>query len=511
MTIEAHDPHHAPEQDLKDKGLSHGQVGLFSGVTLGISSVAPAYTLTATLGLVVLAVGLKMPAIFIAGFIPMLLTAYAYRELNRVAPDCGTSFTWATKAFGTYVGWMCGWGLVIATVIVLSNLAGVAVTFFYLFIARLFNNDAIAELAENKIVNVATCLAFVAIATYVAYRGITTTIHVQVVLVGFQMIVLAMFVIMAFIGAPASPGFTPFSLDWLNPFTGLELSAFVAGLTGSIFAFWGWDVCLTVNEESKDADRTPGRAALVAVVTILLTYLLVAIAAIVYAGVGSEGLGLANEETSDNVFGALAEPVMGSWPALLLFLAVLASSAASLQTTFIPASRTLLAMGTYRAIPPRFAHMHSRFHTPSFATIAAAVGTGAFYAVLTFLSESVLYDTIASLGIMICFYYGITAFACVWYFRRELFTSASSIVFKLLCPLVGGVILAWVFYISVYDSFDPEYGSGASVGGVGLVFILAVGILVLGAVLMLIWRVIDPEFFRGETLKHDTPSLIIED
>jgi amino acid transporter len=511
MTIEAHDPHHAPELDLKDKGLSHGAVGLFSGVTLGISSVAPAYTLTATLGLVALAVGLKMPAIFIAGFIPMLLTAYAYRELNRVAPDCGTSFTWATKAFGTYVGWMCGWGLIIATVIVLSNLAGVAVSFFYLFIARLIGNEAIAELASNTVVNVVTCLAFVAIATYIAYRGITTTVRVQVVLVAFQMIVLALFVILAFVAAPSSPGSTAFSFDWLNPFTGLELSAFVAGLTGSIFAFWGWDVCLTVNEESKNADRTPGLAALLCVVTILLTYLLVAIAAIVFAGVGAEGLGLANEETSGNVFGALAEPVMGSWLALLLFLAVLASSAASLQTTFVPASRTLLAMGAYRAIPTRFAKVHPRFRTPSFATIAAGVGTAVYYALLTFLSESVLSDTIASLGIMICFYYGLTAFACVWYFRRELFTSASSVVFKLIFPLVGGVMLAAVFYISVRDSFDPSYGSGASLGGVGLVFILAVGILVLGAVLMVVWRVIDPAYFRGETLKTDTPSLVIED
>jgi amino acid transporter len=511
LAIEAHDPRHAPELDLKEKGLAHGAVGLFSGVTLGISSVAPAYTLTATLGLVVLAVGLKMPAIFIAGFIPMLLTAYAYRELNRVAPDCGTSFTWATKAFGPYVGWMCGWGLVIATVIVLSNLAGVAVSFFYLFFARLLGNEEIAALGNDKLVNVATCLVFVAIATYVAYRGITTTAHVQVALVGFQMLVLALFVVMAFVGAADSPGYTPFSFDWLNPFTGLGLSAFVAGLTGSIFAFWGWDVCLTINEESKDADRTPGRAALLCVVSILLTYLLVAIAAIVYAGVGTDGLGLANEETSDNVFGTLAEPVMGAWAALLLFLAVLASSASSLQATFIPASRTLLAMGAYHAIPARFAHMHSRFATPSFATLAAAIGTGAFYAVLTFLSEHVLYDTIASLGIMICFYYGLTAFACIWYFRRELFASPSDTVFKLVFPLLGGLILAWVFAISVRDSFSPDYGSGAEIGGVGLVFILAVGILGLGVVLMLIWRSIDPTFFRGDTLKHDTPSLVVED
>ena len=41
-------------------------------------------------------------------------------------------------------------GLIVATVIVLSNLAGVAVSFFYLFIARLIGNDAIAELAATS-------------------------------------------------------------------------------------------------------------------------------------------------------------------------------------------------------------------------------------------------------------------------------------------------------------------------------------------------------------------------
>jgi amino acid transporter len=89
-----------------------------------------------------------MPPTFIAGFIPMFLTAYAYRELNSRAPDCGASFTWSTKAFGPYVGWMCGWGMVIATIIVLSNLAAIAVEFFYLFVARIFNNPEIADLAN---------------------------------------------------------------------------------------------------------------------------------------------------------------------------------------------------------------------------------------------------------------------------------------------------------------------------------------------------------------------------
>ena len=135
----------------------------------------------------------------------------------------------------------------------------------------------------------------------------------------------------------------------------------------------------------------------------------------------------------------------------------------------------MLAMATYRASPARFATVHPRFLTPSYATIAAGVGAGVFYAVLTFASENVLTDTIYSLGIMICFYYGLTAFACIWYFRNELFIDASSVVCKLLFPLLGGLGLPAVFVVTLRDSASLDYGSGASIGGVGLALILGLG------------------------------------
>lgn len=495
---------------LVSKGLASGKVGTFSGAILGISSVAPGYTLTASIGLIVAAVGLKMPAILIAGFIPMFLTAYAYRELNSRAPDCGASFTWSTKAFGPYVGWMCGWGMVMATIIVLSNLAAIAVEFFYLFIARVTNNPSIADLAGNKAINIITTLVFLAIATAIASRGITTSERVQYVLVGFQMVVLLAFAIMAFVhvGRGDAPAGLSFDLDWFNPFTGLALSAFAIGVTGSIFAFWGWDTCLTLGEESKDPTKVPGRAGLLCVLSILATYLLIAVAVMMYAGVGEADLGLGNPDNADNVFAALADPVLGTLAGPLLFLAILASSVASLQTTFLPAARAMLAMGAYKAFPARFAEVSPRYLVPSFATITAGVVTGVFYTVVSVLSESALLDTIAALGIMICWYYGITAFACVWYFRRELFASAHNVVFKLVFPLLGGIMLAVVFVIAIGESMNPENGSGAAIGGIGLVFFMGFGILLLGAVLMLIWRSRSPEFFRGETLRHDTPSLV---
>jgi amino acid transporter len=303
MTIQAHDPHHQPEADLQDKGLSHNAVGLLGGTVLGISSVAPAYALTATIGILVAEAGSKMPVVIIAGFLPFF-AAYAYREFNKVAPDCGTSFTWTTKAFGPYIGWLGGWAAVLATVIVLSNLAGVAVQFFYQSIGDVSGSEYVETLWENRTVNVLTCLVFLSIATAVAYRGITTTERVQFVLVGFQMVVLVLFAGMALARSGSSETGMAFSLDWFSP-AGLTMSAFIAALSGSIFAFWGWDTALTVNEESKDSDKTPGRAALLCVVSILCTYLLVAVATQMYAGVETEGLGLGNEEISDNVFGAL--------------------------------------------------------------------------------------------------------------------------------------------------------------------------------------------------------------
>jgi amino acid transporter len=441
----------------------------------------------------------------------MLLVAYAYRELNRVTPDCGTSFTWTTKAFNPYVGWLCGWGALLATIIVLSNLAGVAVSFFYLLLGEITGSERIASLGDDTLVNVLTCVAFVAVATWITYRGVEATKRVQYVLVGFQLVVLTAFAVLALVKADSAPGGIPFELSWLDPTAISSFSAFTAGLSLSLFIYWGWDTCLTVNEETAGSSRTPGRAALVTMLVIIVTYVGVAVAVQMYAGVGTEGTGLGNPETEDNVFAALAHPVLGPGLAFLLFLAVVASSASSLQTTFLPTTRTMLAMAAYGALPERLAEVHPRFKGPSTATLAAGVGTAVFYVGITLISENVLIDTIYALGLMICFYYGLTAFACVWYFRRDLRRSGRDLVFKGVLPLTGALMLTAVFVQTAVDTLDPAYGSGSSVFGMGSVFVIGIGLLVAGAVLMLLWRARHPEFFRGETLRKDTPALVIDE
>lgn len=489
---------------IRSKGLASGQLGLFAAVMIGISTIAPAYVLTSSIGPTVQAIGTQLPAIFIIGFIPMFLVALAYRELNADTPDSGTTFTWVSQAFGPVLGWLGGWGLLAANIIVLSNLAGVAVDFFYLFLAQATGNPALAELSAHKGINILTCLVFVGAAVFIACRGLTTTRMVQYVLVGFQLAVLAWFTIGAISKSAEQPGHMPFDASWFNPMHIDSFSAFAVGLSLSIFAFWGWDVCLTMNEETKNGEKTSGRAAALTAIGVLAIYLIGSIAMVMFAGIGETGLGLRNPENAENVFTSIATPVMGPF-AILLSLAVLSSCAASLQSTMISPARSLLAISHHGALPKRFASIN-KFKSPAFATMIAGGVSAGFYALMRVLSNNVLNDTILALGMMICFYYGLTALACVWYFRHTALDSVRNFVLRLLAPLLGGIALVAVFIQTSIDSWDPAYGSGSEIFGIGLVFVIGVGIIALGALFLLGAAARRPEFFLGRSLPRRVPG-----
>ena len=98
---------------------------------------------------------------------------------------------------------------------------------------------------------------------------------------------------------------------------------------------------------------------------------------------------------------------------------------------------------------------------------------------------------------MIAFYLGLTGFACAVYYRHELRKSARNFLFIGVAPVVGGVILTWMLVQSVIDLSNPENSeSGDSWFGVGPPVVIAVGLMLVGVVLMLYQRVTMPEFFR---------------
>lgn len=492
----------APERTA-GKGLATGTLGLWGSTVIGLASTAPVYSLVATLGFVVLAVGSSAPIAFIIAFVPMLFIAFAYRELNNDVPDCGTTFTWSTKAFGPWIGWMGGWGVAVAGMVVLANLSQIAGIYLWSLIGD-------GSLAENVPLVTATGVAFIAAMTYVSYRGVEIGERIQNVLLGVQYLVLALFVVLAlwkfFDGTAPNP--TPFDIAWFNPFGFSDYSGFIEAVLLALFIYWGWDTCLALNEETRDPKRIPGRAALLTTVILLGTYVTVTVAAMMYAGVGEEGAGLANPENADDVFLALKDGLFGPF-GWVLIVAVLISAVSSTQTTILPTARGTLAMAAYKALPRRFQTVHPRYRTPSFSTLVMGIVASVYYVGMTLISDNILQDSILSLGLAIAFYYAMTGYACVWYFRRELTTSAKNLVTRGILPLLGALMLTYAFVQSAIDMYDPEYGNTVLLG-IGGTFVVGIGALAIGFVLMLIWFAFPgaKPFFRGESLNRDTEVLV---
>jgi amino acid transporter len=466
---------------IPSKGLRGGILDLGDSVMLGLASTAPVYSLAATLGLIVAVNGNYTPLILLLGFIPVLFIAYAFRELNSAMPDCGTTFIWARRAFGPWAGWLGGWGVALAGVVVLANLGQVAGQYLWLLVGD-------GSLAANSVVVTVTGVLFIAFMTVVNYRGIRLGEHVQRVLTYVQYVSLGIFALaIVFRIAGGVPEGQAFDFEWFNPAGAFaDPGAVVHGALLALFIYWGWDTCLAVNEETENPATTPGRGAVISAFVLMAIYVSVALLVMMYATVGTDGIGLGNQANQNDVFLAMKDVVLGPW-GWLIVVAVLASVLSSTQTTILPTARGTLSMGVHGALPPKFGEVHPRNQTPGFSTQVMGAAAIAYYILMSILSEDLLADSISSISLFIAFYYALTGFACVWYFRSTLRSSARNLWFRGILPLAGAMMLTAAFFVSAVQMWDPDYGD-TQIFGVGGAFVSGVLLLTLGVVLAAVCR-----------------------
>jgi amino acid transporter len=492
-TTTAGGPGGKPGTAVPAKGLRAGILDLGDSVMIGLASTAPVYSLAATLGLIVAVNGNYTPLILLLGFVPVLFIAFAFRELNSAIPDCGTTFTWSRRAFGPWAGWLGGWGVALAGIVVLANLAQVAGQYLWLLAGD-------GSLAENKVVVTATGVLFIAVMTLVNYRGIRLGEHVQRVLTYVQYTALGVFalaiVVRIVAGAPEGQAF---EVEWFNPVGAFaDPGAVVHGVLLALFIYWGWDTCLAVNEETENPSTTPGRGAVISAFILVAIYVSVALLVMMYATVGTEGIGLGNEANQDDVFLAMRDVVLGPW-GWLIVVAVLASVLSSTQTTILPTARGTLSMGVHGALPAKFGEVHPKNQTPGFSTQVMGAAAIAYYVAMSFLSENLLSDSISAISLFIAFYYALTGFACFWYFRNTLRHSARNLWFRGILPLVGALLLTGAFFISAVQMWDPAYGD-TQIFGIGGAFVSGVLLLALGVVLAVVCRFLPATrgYFTGQ-------------
>jgi amino acid transporter len=497
----------APSSGVMDKGLKKGAIGYVSNIVIGVASTAPAYSLAATLGFIVAVagVGTHAPAVLLVSFIPMLLVAGAYKYLNRADPDAGTSFAWTTRALGPATGWLNGWAIFLADIIVMASLSDIAGVYTF----KLFGWESAAH---SKGAVIAAAVVWIALMTWICYRGIELSAKIQTMLLGAEVLILTLFAIVAFAkvfgGHPHAVAsvvneesgkseLVHYSsikpvLDWFNPFAMKFHDLVVAVLLG-VFIYWGWDSGVAVNEESEDPAEGPGKAAVISTLLLVVIYLIVSAGSQSFYGTAFL------ENNSSDVLSALGKPVLGGILYKLLIISVLTSASASTQTTILPTARTTLSMAHWKAVTNLLSRMHKRYLTPTVSTLGFGVLSVAVTVPLLLLSENVLADSLTAIGFPICFYYGFTGIACAIYYRRELFKSARNFLLLGLAPLAGGLMLFGVGgYAAVYYS-EKAHVESPPIAGITLPLWLGIGGLLLGFVLMLISRPFFRDFFARKT------------
>src|SRR6266581_1721269 len=507
------------EQPL-DKGLKSGALGLISSTVIATASVAPAYSIAATLVFVVGAVALQSPAVAVLAFVPMLLTSIGYSELNKADPDCGTTFTWATRAFGPRTGWAGGWAIVAADVLVMASLAQVASQYVFL----LFNAKGIGTNATSGWVLLAGVI-WIILMTTICYVGIEVSANFQKILLSIELIMLVVLSVVALVkvgSGHAPPGHLTPTLSWLNPFKISSFSAFSSGIILMVFIYWGWDTAVAVNEETKDRTRTPGLAAIFSTIILLATYALVIFSMQAFAGVKTTGNGLGNTDNAGDVLSIQGNAIFGTTgfgPGFyhLLLLMVLSSAAASTQPTILPTARTTLSMAADKALPKSFAKIHPRFMTPTVSTVLMGAISILVYVGLNYTSNGigVIGDAVIAIGLYIAFYYGLTGFACAWYYRRNLTSSMRNLWMQGIIPVAGALMLWFLGGWSVWLDYDVATANDFTMWTmpglhwqIGGAFVIAVGAAIAGVIFFVYCRITGPAFFRRQTLTRSTPTLV---
>ena len=495
----AGEPHRKASGKVVDKGLKKDAIGYLSNLVIGVASTAPAYSLAATLGFIVAVsgVGVHAPAVLLVAFVPMLLIAGAYWGLNRADPDAGTTFAWTTRALGPGTGWVNGWAIFLSDVLVMASLADIAGIYTF----KLFGWESAANSTGAVM---AAAVIWIAVMTWICYRGIELSARIQQILLSAEILILGLFSVVALVkvyGSHPAGSIEP-SFSWFNPFA-LKFGALLDGILLGVFIYWGWDSGVAVNEESEDPNEGPGRAAVMSTILLVLIYVIVSAAGQAFHGPGF----LSNN--SEDVLNALGKPVLGSGLDKLLIIAVLTSASASTQTTILPTARTTLSMAHWKSIPKVFGKVHPRYLTPSFSTLMMGGVSILWTIVILLLSANALEDSIVAIGFPICFYYGFTGIACIVYYRHELTNSVRDFVLLGLAPLIGGLILFGVFVKAAIFYSDAENVSSKPILGITLPLWMGIGGMVVGLILMIVSRPFFKDFFSRK-LETVEPGLFEE-
>ena len=422
------------ENELKKDSL-----GLIHSLVIGVAGSAPSFSISATLVALIGAVGILAPAsLFYCGLM-MVGIVFAYMHLNTYHPNSGASYAWVTEIFGLSLGFFAGWALLVASALFMVSAsipAGAATLLLIL-----------PQYADSQVAVTFCALGWLIFITLLVVKGVGLTAKLQMVMTLIELLILLSIslLVIAKFGASAMH-----MISWQNfsPFA-FTPNSFASGAVIALFFFWGWDVAINLNEETKNPEKAPGHGIVGAILVIIAAF--TAFASISLMALSDQEI----SQSGTNIVFAVAEKIIPQPWSYLAVLALILSTIGTIETSMLQFSRTMFSKSRDGIFHIRWAKVHSKWKTPYAATFLIA-SIGGILLLLSMSSKSVAEVMAASIniiGVQAAYYYGLAGFACAWFFRKKALSSVKLFITMLLWPTLSAVVL-WCAAVLAMMDFD---------------------------------------------------------
>lgn len=431
----------------KKQQLAADSLGIGKSIVMGTAGAAPAFSVSAATATLVATVGTLAPgSILYCGFI-MFGISLAFIHLNKILANAGASYAWVTKIFGMYLGFLAGWAVLVSSAVFMVS-GSIPVATSTLLLVN-------PQLAHSPGWTAFTSILWVTTISLIALKGIKPAAYLQVLMTGFEILFLLLIIILGTIKFAQLPAH-PFSLAWLS-MTSFTPSLFANGALIAVFLYWGWDVALNLNEETKNTLHIPGLGAFWSVLLIILVFVCFTVVTL---------LVLNDQEiqhAGTNIIFAVADKIVPRPCSYLAIFCVIVSSIGTLQTTIVQFTRTLFAEARDGIINPRYAKLHQDWDTPWLAILFIWF-FGVFFLFLSSFYPTVnliIKDSVNGIGFLVAFYYSLTGFACAWYYR-SMWTNTYELVIYIIWPILSALFLIFISCFSI-----PKFGLITLIIGIG--------------------------------------------
>lgn len=343
---------------------------------------------------------------FVVAGVACAFAALAYAELASSVGGCGSAYGYSYAAFGELIAWIIGWDLIleygVAVAAVANGWSGYfnnALTAIGLGLPEMltkgpFAVDATTGAPDGGLVNL-PAVAIILILMGLLIAGVKESARLNAAMVFVKLLTIAIFVAVAVFHVNPD-NWSPFApFGWFSHNEMGKPIGILAGASVVFFAYVGFDAVSTAVEEAKNPQKDVPIGILASLVFCTLIYILV-----------SGLLTLIVPYTELNVSSPVAfalQKIGVNWASALVATGVITGLTTVMLVLYYGLTRILVAMSRDGLLPPFFAKVSDKTHTPIKNTVICGLVMAAMagFIPLGALAELVNIGTLAAF-VLVC-------------------------------------------------------------------------------------------------------------